>query len=619
VPDPIPPTPRFEPRALLGATFDGRYELVAHLATGGMGAVFRARHVHLRRDVAVKVLRPDLSSSPELVERFRREAEIASALQHDNIVHVTDFGRSDGYLYLVMDLLVGESLFDRLRREGPLRPEDVVRILWQMCGGLEAAHARGVVHRDLKPENVFLARSASGREVAKLLDFGIAKIADPVSGTATQAGMVVGTPEYLAPEQASGGAVDGRADLYALGLIGWRALTGRHPFSAEDPRGLLMMQATQPVPPLASARAELAAWPALAATIARACAKDPAARHPTAGALRDDLAAALGVSFVAPGGATPAAPAGVGAPFAVTPELAVRPALTEPAEAAASRRSWTRVSVGISRRARAVGSRMSAALGRARDLAARAPVTARTALREVGVRPGRAAAIAAVVALILLVVLAVASHRGRPVAEARLHLADGRAEDARRVVEAALRGRPEDHDLLLLRGRALHRIPGQIADGIDGYRAARAAGPLDAEALADLAADLARERSVADRAALLLREVGAEAAPALLVAAHDGPGLQRLRALALLRDLGAEERLDRAAAYAALLSDPECDVRRAAARRLGELGDPAALPPLRDAAAARTGRRGLLGRMSRAPACGAPEAAQAARRIEAVR
>ena len=200
-----------------------------------------------------------------------------------------------------------------------------------------------------------------------------------------------------------------------------------------------------------------------------------------------------------------------------------------------------------------------------------------------------------------------------------MHLADGRAGDARAVVEAALRSRPDDHALLLLRGRALHRIPGQIADGIDGYRAAREAGPLDAEALADLAADLGRERSVADRSALLLREVGADAVPALVEAARAGPGLQRLRALALLRDLGAEERVDRPAAYGALLSDPECEVRRAAARRLGELGDPAALPPLRDAASARTARRGLLGRESRALACGASEAAQAARRIEAVR
>src|SRR5512142_261948 len=123
VPEPAPSTPAFEPLSLVGTTLDGRYELVAHLATGGMGAVFRARHVHLRKDVAVKVLRPDLTSSAEIVERFRREAEIASALEHDNIVRVTDFGRSpEGYLFLVMELLTGESLSDRLRPRGDEDP-----------------------------------------------------------------------------------------------------------------------------------------------------------------------------------------------------------------------------------------------------------------------------------------------------------------------------------------------------------------------------------------------------------------------------------------------------------------------------------------------------------------
>jgi serine/threonine-protein kinase len=164
VSDPALAPPPFDPASLVGTTLDGRYVLSAHLATGGMGAVFRAHHVHLRKDLAVKVLRPDLTASADIVERFRREAEIASALDHDNIVKVTDFGRSEaGYLFLVMELLTGESLFERLRREGFLPPEEAVPILWQVCAALEAAHARGVIHRDLKPENVFLARTGSGR------------------------------------------------------------------------------------------------------------------------------------------------------------------------------------------------------------------------------------------------------------------------------------------------------------------------------------------------------------------------------------------------------------------------------------------------------------------------
>lgn len=304
--EPSPATPAFDPASLVGVTLDGRYLLAAHLATGGMGAVFRAQHVHLRKDVAVKVLRPDLTSSPDIVERFRREAEIASALEHDNIVRVTDFGRGEsGHLFLVMELLAGESLYDRLRREGFLPAEEAVAILWQICSGLEAAHALGVVHRDLKPENVFLARTSSGREVAKLLDFGIAKIADPASGSATQAGIVVGTPEYLSPEQAMGSPIDARADLYAVGLMAWRMLAGRHPFKAEDPRALLMMQATRPVPPLTELRPDLAAHPGLVAAVAKAAEKDPAQRHQTAAQLRDELADALGAAFRLPPGATP--------------------------------------------------------------------------------------------------------------------------------------------------------------------------------------------------------------------------------------------------------------------------------------------------------------------------
>jgi len=255
VPEPLPSqTPGFAPESLLGSTIDGRYRLTAHLATGGMGAVFRAEHVYMRKEVALKVLRPDLTASIEIVERFRREAEIAASLEHENIVRVTDFGRSpEGYLFLVMELLEGESLFDMLRRTGPLPVEDAVRILVQICAGLEAAHRRGVVHRDLKPENIFLHALAGGTPVAKVLDFGIAKITDPTTRSATQAGMVVGTPEYLSPEQALGSSIDPRADVYAVGLIAWRMLAGRHPFRADEPRAALRTPPRRAQPPLTSA------------------------------------------------------------------------------------------------------------------------------------------------------------------------------------------------------------------------------------------------------------------------------------------------------------------------------------------------------------------------------
>jgi tRNA A-37 threonylcarbamoyl transferase component Bud32 len=618
VPEPAPLQGAFEPLSLVGATLDGRYELVAHLATGGMGAVFRARHVHLRKDVAVKVLRPDLTSSAEIVERFRREAEIASALEHDNIVRVSDFGRTpEGFLFLAMELLTGESLFDRLRREGFLPPEEAVPILWQICAGLEAAHALGVVHRDLKPENVFLARTPSGREVTKLLDFGIAKIADPASGSATQAGIVVGTPEYLSPEQAMGTAIDARADLYAVGLIAWRVLAGRHPFKAEDPRSLLMMQATRPVPPLTELRPDLVAWPSLVAAVSKACAKEAAARHQSAAALRDDLAAALGPTFMLPPGATPApsqsltlSPVPLGArpppfPFA-RGDAATLLGRREGASTSAFARALTaaRLRLGAIRSGR-----------RARDLGAAA---ARRVAALVRSRSGLLAGAAAAIVLVAGLASALVWQQGRAAAQARALLDSKRPAEARAVLEAALARRPDDLELLLLRGRALHRIGGRAAaEAVDAYAAAHAVGPLDEVAHDDLVAGLGGERSVADRAARLLGE-DAAALPAVLRAAEGAPGPHRLRALALARDLGAELRIDRVRAYGELLGDPDCDVRRAAARRLGEIGDPAALPRLRKAGTAKVETKGFFGGKS-APACGAAEADAAARRIEAAR
>jgi len=611
----------FEPASLVGMTLDGRYVLTAHLATGGMGAVFRAQHVHLRKDVAVKVLRPDLTSSRDIVERFRREAEIASALEHDNIVRVTDFGRSESdHLFLVMELLTGESLFERLRREGFLSPEEAVPVLWQVCAALEAAHALGVVHRDLKPENVFLARSASGREVTKILDFGIAKIADPPSGTETQAGIVVGTPEYLSPEQAMGAPIDARADVYAVGLIAWRMLAGCHPFKADDARSLLMMQATRPVPPLTGAHPDLAAYPALVATVAKACAKEPDARHQSAALLKDDLVAALGPAFMMPPGATPSP--------SISIPLPPLPVPSEPASAEALPAQGATVAVLPLGRGEPTRVRVRLALSRAATQAGNLARHAREAIRA---RPVRATLAALAVATIVAAPFLFSLASGRAAANARALLAAEKFGEARTVVDSALARRPGDpellllrgralHGMLLVRGRALHRVAGRAAEGVEAYAAARALAPLDTAAHEDLVADLGRERSLADKASRVLRDEGDGALPALLPAATTAPAAQRLRALALARDLGAEERIDRVEAYGGLLTDTDCEIRKAAARRLGEIGDAAAVSLLRKIAQTKVETKaGFFGRTKPVPACGAAEADAAARRIEAAR
>jgi serine/threonine-protein kinase len=574
----------FRPEALVGATLDGRYRIVSHIASGGMGAIFRAEHVHLRKDVAVKVLRPDLTASADLVERFRREAEIAATLAHENIVRVTDFGRSpEGWLFLAMEFLEGESLFERLRREGAMRPDVAVAILAQVCRGLDAAHQRGVIHRDLKPENVFLI-GGGDRPLAKILDFGIAKITDPGARSDTQTGMVVGTPEYLSPEQAMGSPLDGRADIYSVGLIAWRMLVGRHPFQAPDARGLVLMQATRPIPSLVEARPELSAFPGLVAAVGRACAKDPADRPSSAGQLAADLEAGVDPRATTRASLSPL-------PLPPTPPPLV-PAFD--------------------------GTLPAPPPG--------APPLVTMPLDETPVAdPGRGWRRVAGAASLLLVVAAVtaaafAAQRQRPIERAQELLGAGRAEEARAVILAALPREPRSGRLHLLHARALARLPGQLAAAVDAYGEAAALDPscLDEAAYADLAGGLSQERRVADKAAQLLVKAGPPAGAAVLGACGAGPGWVRLRALDVARGLGIEARLDRMAVYGGLLADPDCEVRKASARRLGELGNPAALPRLREAALAIKESRTALGLIQRVPVCGADEAAAAATRIEQV-
>jgi serine/threonine-protein kinase len=271
-PPPLGPRPgMLEPGALL----DGRYRILELLGTGGMGSVYRAEHEAIGRAVAVKVLHPEHCASPAERERFRREARVAVRLRSPHVVETLDFGEDpQGRLFLVMELLEGEPVRAVLARENRLAPERVVRLLRQLLAGLEAAHTAGIVHRDLKPENLWVDGSGAGERL-RLLDFGIAKWTGIASGTAqTQAGLVVGTPEYLAPEQAVGDEVDQRADLYSTGILAFVLLTGRHPFDTRDVRALLAAQAYRAVPSPSSLVPELTAYPRLLEMVARATEKD---------------------------------------------------------------------------------------------------------------------------------------------------------------------------------------------------------------------------------------------------------------------------------------------------------------------------------------------------------
>ena len=270
--------------SLVGQTLADRYRLDAIIGVGAMGTVFRARHLGLNRDVALKLLNVQLTDNAEMQARFSREAAAASKLDHSNCVRVTDYGLTgDGHQYLVMELLEGIELADIL--DQPLPIDRALSVMDQLLAGLEHAHGRGLVHRDVKPENVFLTRDAEGVEQAKLLDFGIVKLEDNDAQPLTRFGMVFGTPQYMSPEQASGKPTDARTDLYAAGVVLYTMLAGRPPFEADDPVVLLRMQMKATPEPLPSTVPE-----ALRELVGRLMAKVPDERPASATAVRQALA-----------------------------------------------------------------------------------------------------------------------------------------------------------------------------------------------------------------------------------------------------------------------------------------------------------------------------------------
>jgi hypothetical protein len=267
-----------------------RYAFERELGRGGMGTVYLARDLRLDRPVALKVLLPEFASQVGLRDRFLRETRTAASFSHPNIVPVYAVEESDDHLAYAMGLVEGETLTQRVERGGPLPVRELVRIMKDVAHALAYAHGRGVVHRDIKPDNVMIER-ATGR--ALVLDFGISRSMTHAAATTsnlTRVGEVVGTPEYMSPEQASGDVVDGRSDLYSLGLTAYYAATGRTAVTGESTQKILVRQLTERVPSVLDSRPDLP--PALAHTIDRCVEKDPADRFPTAEALVEEIDAA---------------------------------------------------------------------------------------------------------------------------------------------------------------------------------------------------------------------------------------------------------------------------------------------------------------------------------------
>jgi serine/threonine-protein kinase len=284
---------------LVGTTLEGKYRIESRIGAGGMGAVYKAHHLMLGRDVAVKVLRSEMLADARAAERFRREAQAAARIDHPNAVTIYDFGISaDGNAYLVMELLRGTSLRDVLDRDGALALDRALEIFTPVCAGIDRAHQLGIIHRDIKPDNIMVDERPGGSTAVKVVDFGIAMLQDMLasgSSRLTGTGVVVGTANYMSPEHCRGAEVDARSDIYSLGVVLYEMLTGRVPFAASAPSAIIVAHVNEAPAPPRTLRPDLP--PAVERVVLDALAKRPEERPQTAAELARRLVAArTGVS-----------------------------------------------------------------------------------------------------------------------------------------------------------------------------------------------------------------------------------------------------------------------------------------------------------------------------------
>jgi eukaryotic-like serine/threonine-protein kinase len=529
----------------------GTYRIERLLGRGGMGAVYQAEHLRTHKQVALKILRPGFGKIREVAKRFEREALTTSLLSHPGVVQVDDYGElEDGVLFLVMELIPGASLREIID-DGPVPPAQAFAITRQVLDALAHAHALGVIHRDLKPDNVKVIpdQDREGGRV-KILDFGIAKVvgmAEEMVGDEklTQAGIAFGTPDYMAPEQALGQAVDARADLYSLGVILFEMLAGRRPFVADEPVAVARMHVAVPAPTLASVLPR--AWShETEALLARALAKRSAERFNDA----LDMSAALEVAAAAEG-----VPLG-GDASGVLPALPLRPA-----------------------------SEAGAPLGR--PPSARPGWLARRSRRERTIAGVAAASLALVLAVVALpggpeskgprgagrgsvpmaVPRSLVPMTQTPLAKEALALVDaGKAAEARSKLEAGLRAPGGERDA------SAHLALGATLEALDQ--------PLEALSAYELGVAIEPGAAKDERAQ-----------KAVLALASQGKSFKvRQRAAAVAERFGIEDRIDRfEAASADLVQAPSCPERREAVLVLRQLKDARAVPLLKKARNRRTG------------------------------
>ncbi len=290
---------------LLGSVVADRYHILKKLGEGGMGTVYLAEHVKMGRKSALKVMNPGMNSDPDAIARFNREASNASRLSHPNICGIYDFGETpDGLIYLAMEFIEGKALTDLIEIDGSLAPARAGSIVHQTGDALQVAHDAGIVHRDLKPDNIMVTKNRDGTDLVKVVDFGIAKASSSDAQKVTKTGLVVGTPEYMSPEQLSGDKLDGRSDIYSLALVAFNCLTGKLPFPSETAQEAMIMRLTDRPRMLSEIRPDIE-WPEqLQEVMDRGLARDSAERYQSAAQFGRDFAEAVS-SMPAPAAVTP--------------------------------------------------------------------------------------------------------------------------------------------------------------------------------------------------------------------------------------------------------------------------------------------------------------------------
>ncbi|HYV97570.1 MAG TPA: protein kinase [Gemmatimonadaceae bacterium] len=279
---------------LVGTVIAERYHVMKKLGEGGMGTVYLAEHVKMGRKSALKVMNPGMTQDPDAIARFNREASNASRLNHPNICAIYDFGETpDGLIYLAMEFIEGDSLTSIIEKAGALPPARAASILHQTADGLQVAHDSGIVHRDLKPDNIMIAKGRDGTDLVKVVDFGIAKAHTSDAQKVTKTGLVVGTPEYMSPEQLAGDKLDGRSDIYSLALVGFNMLTGTLPFPSTSAQESMIMRLTDNPRALREMKPDIQ-WPdALQTVMDKALARDVNLRYEKASEFGRDFSMAI--------------------------------------------------------------------------------------------------------------------------------------------------------------------------------------------------------------------------------------------------------------------------------------------------------------------------------------